>query len=69
VQPKAQPNAKPKAQLKAQPNAKPTKKDNVVKDIVNEWDTPQISIILFQTKIGNEMRITIEKLVRDKMFF
>ena len=45
------------------------KKNNVIEDIVNEWDTPQISIILFQTKIGNEMRITIEKLVRDKMFF
>jgi hypothetical protein len=63
TQPKAQPK---KTQPKAQPKAQPTKKDNVIEDIVNEWDTPQISIILFQSKTGNDMRNVIEKLVRDK---
>ena len=56
----------PKPQPK--PKAQPTKKDNVIEDIVNEWDTPQIFIMLFQTNIGNDMRITIEKLVRNKKF-
>jgi len=33
---------------------------------VNEWDTPTISILLSQTKIGNDMMTTIEKLGKKK---
>jgi len=35
---------------------------------VNEWDTQTINILLFQTKIGNDMTNTIEKLVKNKKF-
>ena len=33
---------------------------------MNEWDTSTINILLFQTKIGNDMTNTIEKLVKNK---
>jgi hypothetical protein len=45
-----------KTQPKAQPKAQPTKEKNDIEDIANEWDTPQISIILFQSKTSNDMR-------------
>jgi len=35
---------------------------------VNEWDTPTISILLSQTKIGKDMMTTIEKLGKIKSF-
>ena len=35
---------------------------------MNEWDTPTINILLSQTNIGNGMRITIHKLVKNKKF-
>ena len=35
---------------------------------MNEWDTSTISILLSQTKIGNDMMNIIEKLVKNKKF-
>jgi len=64
LQPKPQPKPQPKMTERTQPQPQP-KKDDVIKDIVDEWDMPTITYLLDQTEIGN-MTNTIKKLVKKK---
>ena len=44
------------------------KKSGEIENIVNEWDTPTINILLEQTKIGNDMMKKIENIGKKKSF-